>query len=560
MCEVLIAGQRRIEPWPGQTSPISLHRQRVMALRHRMEQALQRRWQLLEPLNRELGEHALAVALHRKLDDQSNYMRRSVEHKLAHNSHLVQHVERLLIRLVSQKLARCQNRIASVDARLKRLASGWWRWAGSRVLSDWQAQSPNVHFSPDLEAEDRRLVGKWKMPASEDPESWDELVCSARRAEKSALMYFKQFGDDVQDISIHQLTGASELWTTHDLAINQAVADSQRRNERPIDVKNVRGGALGGFVVPRQPKRTELGVGVAVCGVVSEGGGERAQTIVGESSADYLQGLAQAVENLAQKWGLPLTWGGMMHWQRGLGAWLMEYPPEHYDQYDYLRQIATLGRAENLMDLLGPAPSWTKGLTSFRCGSYGIAATPAAKELAEWHRPSRVSRPAIFIFVLLYLLAAARRGSWTRGRTREELLDLLFVRTIGALEVAYQYPVGLHDPMKTVYAIVTTLDELVFRNRDVLKDVEALHLTGLGVLKGRRRDRDEWFRLLAYCGGCGKSPIWAGDLETLWRSGRSAGGGAGGCGLCDECFYLVCDECGFCKKDCDSNSAVRWPD
>lgn len=529
VCEVVIIARGQIEPRLRQIATVprrplrvgerALHRQRIRSLRLRMGLALRRRWRLPEPLERErgeLGERALIVALHRKLDSQSSDMKRAVERKLAHSRH----------------------RIASAHARLEQLASEWWRWAGNRVLSDWQDATPCVHFSPYLDDDDRRLVGKWKKPDSEDPESWDKLVYSARRAEKSASMYFQQLRHDVKDVTIHQLTGASKSWTTHDLVVDQ----------RPIDVKNVRGGSFGGFVVPNQPKKTEHGVNVTVFGVVSEGEGERRQTVVGESSGDRLTALAQAVEDFAQKMDLPLTWANVARWQRGLGAWLMEYPPRHYDQWRY--QIATLRRAE---DLFGSAPSWMRGLTSFRCGSsksYGDDYDVTARELAAWHAPDRRSRPALFIFVMLYFLAAARRGSWKPDRTREELLDLLFVRRVRS-RVTFQYPVGLHDPMKIVYAVVRSLDELISRNKDILADLEALHLTGLGILRGRRRGR-KWFTLLAYCGGCGKSPIWAGHLKTLWRSEWNAGDGTGECGLCHKCLRLVCDSCGFCKEDCEN--------
>ena len=459
-------------------------------------------------------------------------------------------------------------RLYAYRRHLDRVGLRWWPCAADRVLSDWHDAAPCVCFSPLVFPDDERLVHKWRMPAGEDRRSWYERVVSARRAEKSAISYFRQVSPDVRDVSIHQLNDESRDWRTHDVAVDG----------RPVDVKNVRR-MHGRYVVTDRPKRTMAGDGVAVVGVVSDTNSSQ-QTVVGEASGLELDRLGHVVGRFARVLELPLVWGGMVGWRRGLGAWLMEYPPTHYkDVRDGLgarrrlfleahcrRAAGVVRQAEGLEALLGAVPAWIRGTAAWHHGLLGTQAGigTVVGHLAEWHRLSTeasigaTSRPALFLFSLLFVLSVVRRGSWERDGTREELVSALFVNDT---ELGRQHPMGLHDPLKTIYTFIVSLDNLVVRNKDLLAQIDELRLSGVGVLRGRRHGKRE-FTLLAYCGGCGKNPIWAGDLRELYRSVEAAGRSGtarearrigeveDGCRLCVECFYLICDECGFCKEDC----------
>lgn len=461
-------------------------------------------------------------------------------------------------------LAQHRKRYARVLHRLRHLGSMFWLDAADGVLKDWCA-TPQVEFHPALDSDDKRLIGMWSPPPGEDPEEWDKRVYSARRAEKSALMYYRQFQSDVRDVAIHQLSKNAEDWRSHDIAANG----------RPIDVKNVRGGAFGGYVVPDEPKRTRAGETVAICGVVSEDEGDKKQTVIGESTGDGLRDVQSIVEEIARTLDLPLEWKEMTRWRAGLGAWLMEFAPEHYDGRDHRALIRLIQRAGQLTDWLGPVPAWARGLEAFwgspSIGNEGDLGETVVSALAGWGRSGRASRPALFMCVLLFLLAEVKHGRWQSRETREEILNVLFCRTGGRSEgntEVYRHPLGLHDPLGTIHAVVVALDKLAEKNKGILEEVEALQLRGVGVLRGRR-PRKRWFTLLAYCGGCGKSPIWAGNLRKLWDGQDDDGhrrrrlslphadGPGDGCGLCPKCLYLVCDDCGFCKEDCSSSQAYE---
>ena len=116
-----------------------------------------------------------------------------------------------------------------VRRRLGRVGAGWWPAAANRVLLDWQAATPHVNFLPEVDDDDRALVKKWLPHAGEDAEEWDRRVLSARRAEKSSMMYYLQFERRVEDIAIRQLSEEHGEWRTHDLSVN----------ERPIDVNPI---------------------------------------------------------------------------------------------------------------------------------------------------------------------------------------------------------------------------------------------------------------------------------------------------------------------------------
>ena len=450
-------------------------------------------------------------------------------------------------------------RLQQTKRRLDQLSRTWWRDATNRVLLHWRDTTPCVCFVPDMTRDDERLIAKWNRPNGEERRDWYERVVSARRAEKAVLSYFEQFGVNVQDISIHQISGESLAWRSHDLT-----ADG-----RSIDVKNVRGRALG-YTIPDRPKRDATNDEVAIFGVVSDG---CYATAVGEASRRGLDELGHTIERFAEVTQLPLAWQRMARWKNGLGAWLMEFPPQHYKHgrgvveaafldADYRKLVESIGKAEELEGELGPIPTWISGLASFHCGrnpkSGGSAVIGA---LAKWHECARTAseattRPALFLFSLLFLLAAVKHRRWKQDRTRQELLGALFANDT---EFGHQHPMGLHDPRKTIHELILIVDRLILKNRDLLEQVEELRLSGMGVLRGRRRGKKE-FTLLAYCGGCGKTPIWAGNLEELHgfvgereppqRHVLGAGVVEEGCRLCMECLYLVCDECGFCKADC----------
>lgn len=240
----------------------------------------------------------------------------------------------------------------------------------------------------------------------------------------------------------------------------------------------------------------------------------------------------------------------MAGWQRGLGAWHLDFGWRHYCDRT-TSYFATLAKADRLRRHLGGTPDWATGLSASRAGPpIGQGGRRAVQLMRAWVARGGLSRPGIFLFVLLYLLAAARDGSYVAGRTKDDLLGLIFI------DQGYEgrkHPLGLYDPIGVIHAVIRTVDKLVRLNRDALRDVRRLRLRGVGILQAYgvlpEGHTPRWFTLLAYCGDCGRSPIWAGDLRFEGTMRGERGSDENGFLLCRRCFHLRCS-CGFCSYDC----------
>ena len=517
---------------------------------------------------------------------------------------------RLTLDASKQRLANLQSRLcASASAKVRRakeqhrvqegylhrIADEWWLRTGERIKGAWSDAAPTIEFSPTLTRDDRALADMWKDPNHWDTESEERRCYAARLAEKSALQFYGQFDCVVEDVSIAQPTGTTRgspvadvggAWTKCDLLVDGS----------PIDVKNVRGrGAFGGYVLkgPKRYRNEE----VRICGVVTDFSDDRGrydtqrrsnhrgdnrsrtgaarQMILGETSNGQLTAVADRAKELAGELGLRLDVGRMVRWQRGLGAWHLDFDGHHYID-STTSQLGALVHGAQLRQHLGDVPDWAIGLSASRCGPAmvnGCDTGRAAELMRDWLGKGVISRPLLFVFALLYLLAAARDECYVTGEAKEELLQLFF---IDRGEVGLQHPLGLYDPIRVVHAIIDTIDRLARLNQGALRNVSEFQLKGLGILRARResnRDTDQtrrrarrgrWYTLLAYCGGCGKSPIWAGDISKLWKEGDPRDKGTrrpsidreDGCGLCHQCLHLICDICGYCDKNCPNSGRV----
>lgn len=460
----------------------------------------------------------------------------------------------LTLALYQRRLARASERYGLVR---QQVAASWWRKAGDRIMGSWTEARPRIEFSPHLTAEDMSLADMWGSPRRRSEARDRKRRYAARRAERSAMLFYEQFHLNVKDVSIGQLTQSGDPWQTCDLLVDQS----------PVDVKNVRGrGAFGGYVLksPKQYGDRE----VRICGVVTDfldgrqqdaqrrlGGGYdnrgnfhavSSQTILGETSNEGLKAVAEQAKELADELGLSLDVAEMASWQVGLGAWHFDFNTHHYrDPTSF--HFGTLVQADRLRGPLGRTRDWAAGLSASRNGPPIGTGSRAVRLMRTWFRGG-LSRPRIFLFALLYLVAAAREGSYVDGRTKNELLRLIF---IDQGEVGRRHPLGLYDPIGVIHAVIQTLDRLVRLNQDVLRDVRQLRLRGNGILQAYGelpKHGLAWFTLLAYCGDCGRSPLWAGDLR-LEETPRRRGNDVDGFVLCRKCRRLRCC-CGFCSYEC----------
>ena len=447
--------------------------------------------------------------------------------------------------------------LRTADAKLMAFGRAWWSAVAARVYTRWVQAAPQIEFDPSISPRDLSLARRWIRPRASDDDH--DRVREARRAELSAAQYYTHRRHDVRDVSSEQLEPVSDgAWITHDLEIDR----------RPVDVKNVRDAKFGGFIVRPSPKRTKKeNEEVAVCGVVE---GRR---VVGEASGEALADLQCRAKKLAAALGLSLRISSMASWRRSLGPWLMDYTPEHYRSFDR-RSVRSVLEAAARVPEIGVSPSWATAFAVFWSTTDGrdAAVDPvdvSAPPLDVFVRSSSLvprTRPGLFFFVLIYLLALARRGAWRRDVIKQELFDFLFLpRSAGqscqsSTFQPAQWPLGLHDPLELVRHCVETLDSMVGKNAHVLQSVSSLVLFGTGVLRARCFGDGPLFTLLAYCGGCGKRPLWLRELDPALLTlknrlsfGRLDPSPLSGNLLCPNCLKLICDACGFCEDACSLN-------
>ena len=181
------------------------------------------------------------------------------------------------------------------------------------------------------------------------------------------------------------------------------------------------------------------------------------------------------------------------------------------------------------------------------------------------------SRCALVFFVILYFLAVVRRGVWRPTITRRNLLDTLFlpdelVNGRKAID-RRQWPAGRSDPLRLVYRFIDVVDRLIELNAALSRGISSLTLGGLGVLRacaainGVETRR---FTLLAYCGGCGRRPLYPYSIEhdvvSASRNSSSAKRQPSSFShmrLCPKCLYVICPDCQCCSRRCAMCPPVR---
>ena len=128
----------------------------------------------------------------------------------------------------------------------------------AKTSGDWLASV----VRGELDADDWKLAELWCSSSKSSSEL--ARMLSARAAEKVASWFYDHLGFHTTDVAIHQLSGKSVAWKTHDLLLN---------GSKPVDVKNCRlpvnnRAFYVGHSVPRF-KRDRAGRGVTIVAVVS---------------------------------------------------------------------------------------------------------------------------------------------------------------------------------------------------------------------------------------------------------------------------------------------------
>lgn len=401
----------------------------------------------------------------------------------------------------------------------QRMATAW-RSMPRNASARLREATPDFRFRCELVPADHRLVSIWPHnPTGSIAEEVRKLE-SARRAEKAALAYYRSLGQHVEDVSIQQLDGRTANWSKFDL----------RADGRPLDVKNVRCSREDRFAEHRWNRQKQHeALDVPIVGVVTME--DSGYSIV---TGEFLHGDLDRFRDQIVTYGCgPTVSAPKRNWSTFVPGWLLEYPIAHYasmpDWADVTRRWLHISD-----ELEADVPPWIRGLVASRLPSLRHASlqTKVLQTIKLYFQHFSLSRRTVFWFVLIYMLSHARDP-----RPADELIKHLFP------DDAKDFPLGLFDPRNYVWGLIHTLNQMIEANRPLLESVSHFHLSGFGILQAPVDD--QWVTILAYCGNCGKWPIFLGKADTTYEHELYGNGSCRKC-PCDS-GRLVCDECDSCS-------------
>lgn len=416
---------------------------------------------------------------------------------------------------------------------------------------DW----PAAVVYGELDDADKRLSELW----CSDPNSSHEIarMLSARAAEKVAAWFYAHLGFKTVDVAIHQLSGESSAWKTHDLQLNGLESLDVKNARMPVNNKAF----YVEHTVPRF-KRDRNSRDVTIVGVVSpylslnfildpdrvpfEVSDVR---YLGEAKLNAISQLCEMFSSSAITVQDPAN-GAF------LPPWYFDFPSAWYRDFENV--CANLRKAE-LPDEDEMRILYNSNVHTFPIAKYLAARLELPNWLLEGMAPwvrtfvsqlQRACRPQPRLAQLFLLLLTDFLGKlqedYVESFEPAAYLRLLFDRDSLSVSPSRRRPLGIEDPLDTVRTLCVSLQQLwIAREYLELNKYTQYRLSGGGILQGRVRQGLSWETILSYCGGriegkgrCGCAPLILG-VESP----------------CPACRKLVCRHCGYCSESCMSLSA-----
>ncbi len=397
-----------------------------------------------------------------------------------------------------------------------------------------------------MSPQDKQLALLW---AGSDLHYEKAKMLSARGAELVVAEYFSGLGKSVLDIAVHQVTGESDHWKSHDLLIDSA----------PVDVKNARSTINSNTFVEytiKHFKKDSQGRNVIIVGVLSPyltlANLERSSpwdsnrvTILGRTTQDQIQSLEQEFS----KPELTVDFGDAQRWP----IWIFN---NDLDSFSIQRNaIAEFSRCANQVNPEDWNDCQLNVIPAFMIAGNELPER-LREDLLEWQswyidkiieksRCGELTLPWLYLFTFHHFLESITniRSAESIEYSPDGYLELLFYS-----ENYGERPASLIDPLLIIKKLIETLNTLWgHRHSARLVSLRRFSFRGEGLLKGLDPD-DNKVTVLAYCGGfvedkgkCGHSPLIIGQNKT-----------------CSTCQMLVCDKCGHCSEQCKNEKNKDW--
>ncbi len=393
--------------------------------------------------------------------------------------------------------------------------------------------------------QDRQLALSW---ASNDHDYERSKMLSARGAELAAAEFFSELGRPTQDVAIHQITGESEQWRSHDLLLDSF---------QPVDIKNARNTinskVFAEFTIKRF-KRDLHDRDVAIVGVLSPYmtlkeieevsknsllgipflNRERI-TILGATTKDRVRSL----EMEFSKREMTVYFGDPTRWP----IWIFNNELDwHLNQKEaismFSKSAKEVARGDWIDCQQNLIPAFV--ISGMEPPGYG--------DLLPWKRwyldkllkksvSGGLTLPWLYIFTFCHFLEAVTNidSSESAQYSPGGYMDLLFHS-----KSAVNRPACLIDPSGMLSKLIETLNTLWnHRQSASLVSLRNFVFRGEGLLKGTDPEGRK-VTVLAYCGGyiegkgkCGSSPLVIGREKT-----------------CHRCQMLICNKCNHCSDRC----------
>lgn len=414
-----------------------------------------------------------------------------------------------------------------------------------------------THAYDALAVEDYKLATLWSSSKADEYEI--ARMLSARAAEKIAFWFYSRLNITVTDVAIHQLTGQSTQWKTHDLVLNGV---------EPLDVKNARlpyhsKAFYVEHTVPRFKKdrrNREVTIAAVVSPYLSLKNIRHPEDVNFEVSD--VQFLGETSLGAITQVGKLFTKNALEVHDLAEGAfippWYFDFPNAWYREFDesctLLHQIEYPGEFdtqllyENRIDLFPMAQYIAVGLflPAWVTNSMEPWMRKLIGKLQDSSKP-RVKLPYLYLLLLSDFLDQIRQPTHSSYEP-SSYLKLLYQAVGADGAISHLRPLGIEDPLRTIVTLCESLQQLWSERKNLnLERFTEYRLTLGGILQGRESRGDYWETVLAYCGGyvegkgkCGCAPLILGRERQ-----------------CPVCRKLICCKCHYCSDGCLRDSASR---
>ena len=400
-----------------------------------------------------------------------------------------------------------------------------------------------------MSPQDKQLALSW---AENDSDYEKAKMLSARAAEIITADFFSGLGRSVLDTAIHQVTGESDHWKSHDLLIDSA---------KPVDVKNARSTINSNTFVEYTIKRFKTdyqGRDVILAGVLSpylkfkdlERKSLRQTaniTVLGTTT----QSQVQSLEKEFSKRELTVDFGSGQRWP----IWIFNndldwFSKQHEAVEEFSKSVDQVKPEDwkNCQQNVIPAfliagrevpESYRENLSGWQ--------NWYLDKITEKSKSGELTLPWLYLFTFHHFLEAITNidSAESKEYSPNGYLELLFYSEGRDLLVHpyagdVQRPASLIDPSSFIRGLIGTLNSLWDHRRSArLGYLRHFEFKGEGLIRGIDPAGNK-VTVVAYCGGfvesrgkCGNSPLVIGIDNT-----------------CPSCRMLVCNLCGYCSERC----------